>query len=111
MNSTKDLLMYFVTEWEHKHKASYPIAWGRDMAIIARLRKVYSTITLTQYIGFYLSEFQSDFVAKQGYPLTLLSTSLPAIIAQLSKHKSTLASSDHPDYHKIQEARKKLSIK
>jgi len=81
---TKEVMNYFREMYAHSYDADYPVAWGRDMAILKRLLKTYTPEQLMNYIQGYF-RLNDNYVQEAGHPLPLLPIKIPAIQAMLMK--------------------------
>jgi len=82
--TTKEILNYFREEYHQAYDVAYPVMWGKDMAIMKRLVKIYSDEILKNYISEYF-KLDDKFVQDAGHTINLLSTSIPKIQAQFKK--------------------------
>lgn len=105
--STKELLLKFSELYKTKYGFSYPIAWGRDMAMLKRLVGIYGIEQLPVFFDYYLNKINDPFLAQAGHTLPLLRTGIPKILAAIAadeKGKAEPAS----DFDRLEEARKRL---
>lgn len=114
MNS-KQLVSSFCAKWRKKYGVSYYPNWARDVKTInMMLEGEGSWESLERVFEIYLTKIEDEFLEKQGFPISLLPSSMPRIAAIMLKEKKEAdiekKSTEHPDFADVVEIRKKLAV-
>lgn len=84
----KPMLLRHAQSYEAKVGAPYPIAWGKDGAIVKRLLATYGRDGLVLLQDTYFAQKADSQAALRGYTVQWLEHDAPALMARIKMHES-----------------------